>query len=273
MSRTVARIVTGFLDVANALQPPRQRGKTIANVMSELELRAAKTVETPYGPLKFLTHRGRHVAGATDNFFGNEPETLAWIDSLPKGSVLWDVGGAFGQFALYAGLRGLKVVTFEPKATSYGLLVEHIAINNLSDNVTPLCLALSDKTGMTALLLTGIDAGGALNTLDGSVNQFGEVPTGFRQPVYAARMDDTAAMFDVPVPDHIKLDVDGIEEWILRGGPEVLKGIQTLLIEVEGELIDAAETTVEPMLAAAGLYEDMSIRGQGSKRNRLFRRK
>jgi FkbM family methyltransferase len=273
MSRTAARIAVAMLDMVNALQPARQRGKTVANVMATLEERAARTVQTTHGLLTFLTSRGRQVAGATDNFFGNEPETLAWIDSLPVGARLWDIGGAFGQFSLYAGRRGLKVTAFEPKATSYGLLVEHIALNGLGDNVTALNLALSDKTGMTALLLAGIDAGGALNTLDGSTDQFGQVPSAFRQPVYAARMDDVCSIYGVEPPEHIKLDVDGIEEWILRGGPETLKGVNSLMIEVEGELLAIADTKVADMMTAAGLFEDVSVREQGSKRNRLFRRK
>lgn len=272
MSRKVARALAGLVGAANALQPPRQRGKTVANLMAELEARSARTVATPHGDLTFLTSRGRHVAGAVDNFRGNEPETLDWIDTIAPGEVLWDIGAAFGQFALYAGRRGVRVAAFEPKATSYGLLVEHVALNGLGGQVTPLCLALSDATGPTAIHLHGLDPGGALNTLQGSVNQFGEAPSAFLQPVFAARMDDAVALYGLPAPQHVKLDVDGIEPWILAGGAETLKGVSSVLIEVEGEAVKTAREDVERPLAAAGLVEDRAMRDRGSGRNRLFRR-
>lgn len=272
MSRKIAAAALGALDAVNALQPPRQRGKTIANIMAGLEARGARTVDTPHGPLSFLAYRGRHVGGAVDNFFGNEPETLAWIDAMAPGEVLWDIGGAFGQFALYAGRRGLKVVAFEPKAPSYGLLVEHIALNGLGDQVTALPLALSDKAGLTGLHLMDMTAGSALNTLAGSLNQHGQLPEAFLQPVIAVTMDEAKSRWQLPQPDHIKLDVDGVEAWILRGGPQCLKGARSLLVEVYGEHAAALEAEARPMIEAAGLMEDVGFRGQGSRRNWLFRR-
>ena len=272
MSRTATHIILGLIDLVNALQPARLRGKTVANLMQALESRGARLIQTARGPLRFLTSRGRHVAGATDTFFVNEPETLDWIDAIKPGEVLWDIGAAFGQFALYAGKGGVRVIAFEPKATSYGLLVEHVALNGLGDQITPICLALSDKNGMTGLHLSGLAAGEALNTLVGSKNQFGEVPDGYIQPVYATTMDDALALYGLPAPDHIKLDVDGIEDWILRGGPKTLKGAKSLIIEIEGEMLDHAAQSIDPLLAAAGLVEDTAVRQQGSKRNRLFRR-
>jgi len=272
MSRKIAAFVAGVLDAANAIQPARQRGKTVANLMAALEARGARTVQTPHGPLRFMTHRGRHVGGAVDNFNGNEPETLAWLDEIAPGEVLWDIGAAFGQFALYAGLRGVRVIAFEPKATSYGLLVEHIALNGLGGTVTALCLALSDKTGLTGLLLNDMTPGSALNTVTGSLNQFGQAPTGFEQPVFAATMDEAASIWGLPAPDHIKLDVDGIEAWILRGGPRCLSGVKSVLIEIEGAHAAALEAEALPLFAAAGMAEDPALRGKGSGRNRLFRR-
>ena len=32
----------------------------------------------------------------------NEPETLQWIDEMPRGSVLWDIGANVGIYSSYA---------------------------------------------------------------------------------------------------------------------------------------------------------------------------
>lgn len=272
MSRTAARLVARFLDAVNAVQPHRQRGKTIANLAAELERRGTVVVPTARGSLRFLGHRGRHVAGALADFFGDEPETLAWVDAMTPGEVLWDIGASFGQFALYAAQRGVRVIAFEPKATSFALLVEHVALNGLGDSVTPLPIALSDRSGLTALTLSSMEAGAAMNALAGSADQWGRAATGFSQKVQAMRMDDAVAVLGLPPPDHVKLDVDGAEAWILRGGPETLRCTRSVLVEVEGAQADAAATTLEPLLAASGLTEDRAMRDQGSRRNRLFRR-
>ena len=50
-----------------------------------------------------------------DTFSSKEPETLEWIDSLPEGSVLWDVGANVGLYSVYAAKkRRCRVWAFEP---------------------------------------------------------------------------------------------------------------------------------------------------------------
>ena len=85
-------------------------------------------------------------------------------------------------------------------------------------------------------------------------------------------MDDAAALYGLPPPQHVKLDVDGIEPWILAGGAQTLKGVASILIEVEGDAVETVAQDVERPLAAAGLTEDAAMRDRGSGRTRLFRR-
>ena len=37
-----------------------------------------------------------------DSFSTKEPETLEWIDSMPEGSVVWDIGANVGLYSCYA---------------------------------------------------------------------------------------------------------------------------------------------------------------------------
>src|SRR5262245_59555308 len=44
-----------------------------------------------------------------------EPGTIAWLDLLPAGSVLFDVGANVGMYSVYAAMaRGCAVHAFEP---------------------------------------------------------------------------------------------------------------------------------------------------------------
>ena len=44
--------------------------------------------------------------------------------------------------------------------------------------------------------------------------------------------------FNIPQPDYVKLDVDGIEHLILKGGSEIISNIRSVLVEVNESFID-----------------------------------
>jgi len=273
MSRSIALSLNALVMAVTAPQSRSRRAATIARLMEHLDQASATTITTSKGPLRVLPHRGPHLAAAALNFDDEEPETLDWIDSIPANETLWDVGAATGLLSMYAALTpGARIYAFEPKATSFSVLVEHLALNHMGDRIFPLCVALSDATALTHLSLNAMAAGSGGNSVAGYPNQFGEYKSVFDQGALAYRIDDFIKAFGLPAPDHIKIDVDGAEGAILRGAPETLKSVKSLLIEVEGENAEEAATRIDKPLAAAGLVEDQRLRTLGSKRNRLYRR-
>ena len=48
-------------------------------------------------------------------------------------------------------------------------------------------------------------------------------------------MIDAVALLKIPQPDYIKMDVDGIEHLILKGGRMVLEKVHGVLIEINEE--------------------------------------
>ena len=273
MSRSIARALHTLALWATAPQSPSRRTATLARLIERLDGSAAYVVETRHGPLKTLPLRGPHLAAAAIGFHEEEPETLAWIDAMAPGDVLYDVGAATGLFAMYAALRpGIAVYAFEPKATSMGVLIEHLALNGLGERVFPLPVALSDTTGAMHITLAALSPQTGGNAVGGAANQFGLAEPGFNQGVLAYRLDDLVAQFQLPHPTHLKIDVDGIEGLILRGAPETLATVKSVVVEVEGENAAGAAERIEPPLTAAGLTEDLAFRTSGSKRNRLYHR-
>ena len=57
----------------------------------------------------------------------------------------------------------------------------------------------------------------------------------FVQPVIGLSMSDASNLLGIPQPDYIKMDVDGIEHLILKGGGAVLEGARSLLIEINDD--------------------------------------
>jgi hypothetical protein len=65
-------------------------------------------------------------------------------------------------------------------------------------------------------------------------------------------MDDAVSLLRLPAPDYVKIDVDGIEHLILRGGEAVLRKVRGVLIEVNDEFDEQASSCAD-CLKRAGL--------------------
>ena len=65
-------------------------------------------------------------------------------------------------------------------------------------------------------------------------------------------MDQAPAHFAVVPPDYVKMDVDGIEHLILKGGRSLLAQVKGVLIEVNDDFREQAEQCRQ-LLTEAGL--------------------
>lgn len=166
-----------------------------------------------------------------------EPETVAWIEGWVRpGDVFYDIGANVGAYALVADRHtrgGARVYAFEPGVVNYVQLSRNIFLNEAQGRLTPLHLALSDRTGLTTFVYSSLAPGAAFHQLAPAEGQ-GRL----EQPVLTYRLDDAIASLGLPAPNHIKLDVDGHEAPILHGAAGALRdpSLRSLLVE-----LDAAE--------------------------------
>jgi FkbM family methyltransferase len=169
-----------------------------------------------------------------------EPETVEWIQTCFKeGDIFYDIGANVGAYSLVASKYfggKIKVYAFEPGFATFPQLCKNIFLNDCQGSITPLQIALSDKTTIDVFNYNNLTPGGALHALGEPVDHKGDVfqPV-FQQPVLSYRIDDLIEQFHIPVPDHIKIDVDGIELKILKGAEETLlnPSVNSLLLELE----------------------------------------
>lgn len=169
-----------------------------------------------------------------DTFSTKEPETLEWIDGIPEGSVLWDIGANVGLYACYAAKhRNCRVFAFEPSVFNLELLARNVFLNGLTDRITLVPLPLSDGLAVSTLNMTTTEWGGALSSFGQEFGHDGKVMHQvFKFPTIGLSMVDAAELLRIPHPDYIKMDVDGIEHLILKGGLPLLKTIRGILIEI-----------------------------------------
>ena len=167
-------------------------------------------------------------------FSSKEPETLEWIDRMPKNSIFWDIGANVGLYSCYAAKKkNCRVFSFEPSVFNLELLARNIFNNDLVKNITIVPLPLAEKLGNSTLNMTTIDWGGALSTFGKEYGVDGEnMESIFKIPTLGLSMSHAVNNLNIDQPDFIKMDVDGIEHLILKGGMPILNNAKEILIEI-----------------------------------------
>ena len=265
MSKRLGRALTRLVVGLSAVEKPWRRVDTRLRVAEGLL--AQHRVATRHGPLTFVTTHPQALEYPR-KFTTREPETLAWIDRFETPCRFWDIGANIGVFSIYAGLRpGIEVLAFEPAAASYGALCRNIETNKLGDRILACCVAISDRTKLGRLHLSGTNPGSVFNAFESTTDCFGnEITVVFRQGMVGFSVDGFRRLFGLPAPNYMKIDVDSIEDRILAGARETLSDpeLRSVLIELE-----AAETArndrLRDALEAAGLH--LALRSTSRQRD------
>lgn len=169
-----------------------------------------------------------------------EPETIDWINTFKAGETLVDIGANVGTYSIWAAIiADVRVYSFEPESQNYAILTENIRLNNLQDSVTAFCAAIGDKDELGDLFLGQINAGGSGHTYGQSTGHMLQpMDSPFRQGCISFTLDELIAKDFIPSPDHIKVDVDGIEHKVIRGLSKTLENssVKSVLIELNTHL-------------------------------------
>jgi FkbM family methyltransferase len=204
-----------------------------------------------------------------------EPETIEWIDAFETPCIFWDVGANVGEFVLQAAVRpGISVLAFEPSAASYAALCRNIEVNRRSGQVQAFCVALNNQTQLGRLNMSATNAGNSFNSFESTEDCFGrELEIAFRQSTIGFSIDGFRRLFELPPPNHVKIDVDGTEEQILDGALETLAdpALRSVLIELE-EADTARKARIVERLERAGFVLSSQGAGQGGVVNGIFTR-
>lgn len=170
-----------------------------------------------------------------ETLFDKEPLTITWLRSMKKGNTLFDIGANVGMYTVYAGVRGVQVFSFEPESANYFVLNRNILLNKIEKNTKAYSIALNNESALSHLKLTSSVAGSAHTTFgDNDAFKQNIMPTIFEQGAISLTLDQLVYEHHLPVPDFIKIDVDGIESKIIEGSKRLLKEekIKSILIEI-----------------------------------------
>lgn len=157
-----------------------------------------------------------------------EVESRFFQKHLTAGMTVLDIGANIGYFSILASQLTSpsgRVVSFEPDPYNYSLLSGNVS-ENKAHNVTLHPLALGERAGVATLFKS-----------DNNLGDHRVLPTGSssreRVEVQVRSLDELVEEGIVPVPEFIKMDVQGYEGLVVRGMDTLLKNPKLRVILTE----------------------------------------
>jgi FkbM family methyltransferase len=142
-----------------------------------------------------------------------EEEFLRKLDL--RGKTIYDVGGFLGLMTLFFASRAKHVVTYEPLPESRRRITTNLELNGFR-NVTLRDVALSSEPGDLTLAFDDLMSGGASGDpeISRELASSAAHPKHVTVPVTTIDLEIASGQ---PIPDLIKVDVEGMEYEVLRG--------------------------------------------------------
>jgi len=174
-----------------------------------------------------------------DNTMWEEESIQHFFDIIPKDKAvnIIDIGAQSGLYSLYAKyLQNATFYSFEPFKTTFDLLNENIKLNNIS-NIYTYNMGISNKKE-TTILNTSISHNG-LHTLGDNPLRFNDI---CQVSIDVDTIDNLFYDKNISV-DFIKIDTEGWEYYILKGGEKTIKQYKPI-IQLEWNEINMQQCNV-----------------------------
>jgi FkbM family methyltransferase len=141
--------------------------------------------------------------------------------------------------------------------------MQNVTLNNLTDSMWCFQVALTETTRLGVFHYRSVASGTADHSLDNATGvsrvEFAPIVS---QRILCYALDEFVVNYNLPLPNHIKIDVDGGEFEVLRGASSILQGgsIKTLLIEImDMQEKDGRTNEIVQYLARYGYHVSDSI--------------
>lgn len=223
MTKTVALILASFVRAFSGLF-----GSTRYNLIrleTFKQLTPILVVKSPTNTALRFFIPSAECYYQTKNLYSREPETIEWIDTFRPQEVLWDIGANIGLYSVYALKKEITVFSFEPQPTNYFWLTQNILLNKLEKNSTTFPFGVDKMTRIDEIYFNAKDSGKTLAKKQ-------EHHQGFKVCIF--EMDNFSKLLKLSIPNHIKIDIDGLENNVIIGMQFILsqKSVKSVLIEI-----------------------------------------
>ena len=153
----------------------------------------------------------------------DNPEARFWKSIDLKDKVVYDIGAFHGLLTIYFARSAKQVVAWEPNQGNRKRLTENLQLNSFS-NVIVRPYGLSSKASTAQMTFNPLTPGMA--SIDSGIAAGAEHET-----IELRTLDDEK---DLPIPDLVKVDVEGFELEVLKGGVRTFARHPDLFLEMHG---------------------------------------
>ena len=206
--------------------------------------------------------------------FRIEIDLREFLDRYVQNSVFWDVGACVGNFSVYAAQRNNNVYSFEPDGLTFSTLVFNTG--NSNRKIVALPIALGKKNSLETLYMRVFEAANAYNTVGRNMSFDGTTfEPGAKLACIEFRGDYLINSLGLPIPNYIKIDVDGNELQVLEGLGVILKHHSLRGIAIELIKDNPESQLAERMILKSGFAEIFltNHKSQNLETNRFFLKK
>lgn len=199
------------------MKPPKKGNVAFANGYNRIKL-------TRHGYMMYNSH-DVYVGGSFDAYGEFSEQEVRFVLSLiGSDSVVMDIGANYGALTVPMARKAALVYAFEPQREAFYALAANLALNCLS-NVVCENVAMADKPGAIRVPKLDLDAENNIGGL--SMDLSGTTLTGYE--VRAETLDDYVERNGIGRLDLLKIDVEGMEERVLRGGARAIRRLRPLM--------------------------------------------
>lgn len=239
MIKYISKIIYFFLKIINLIFKKIFNRNILGWIKFFIEQDAYKKVQLKSGKELVFFSPNFLIDMLIRDFHIKEPETLEWIDNFKKKEKItfWDIGSNIGLYSIYAAVNfeNIEVVSFEPSTSNLRILSRNISINNLENKIKIFQIPLGTyENQFLEFNERKFNEGESHNSLDKNIDFEGKkIDPINKYKIFSTNIDKIIEDKILEIPDYIKIDVDGIEHLILKGGLILLKNPKVLEIQIE----------------------------------------
>ena len=195
-------------------------GAFIRYIRFHLTYRNGEQCKIPLLDKSLLIVKGEGNQGHLYTYLADFEEMMFLLHYLNKEDFFIDIGANIGSYSILASSQiGCKTLAFEPSKENYTLLSSNIKLNDLQDFIISHNYALGEFNSSSLIKYNGAMS----HIVNNHKSQL--------QQISIKKLDDFANYGEL-----IKIDVEGYEEFVLKGAEAVLKNERTnaLIVELGG---------------------------------------
>lgn len=181
---------------------------------------------------------------------GGDHETRehAFLRALDlKDKVVFEIGAFQGILTLFFSSRAKQVIAYEPNPPSYRRVLQNLKLNG-RENVQVRNLAVGDQPGTLTLVADPLMPGGTSGdpTVAGQIRGTAAATT---VTVPVVTIDHDIAGAQLPIPDFVKIDIEGMELPALKGMASTLRQHHPdLYMEMHGATMEHKDANVRAIV-------------------------